>query len=236
MFETILLILAICAGFYIQTILGFGAAILALPILLLTLGLQDAVSFISVFFFLYSLYQMYKVRKAADMTTVYTLILGVIIGLIMGIQVLKIGHPVVLKKYLGAFIILYVVSRMAKIKKQKWMDKFGLLFGIGSGFFSGLFSVGGPFCVIYVHNKDFKIDVLRSTIILTLGITDLIKLPMLFASNLVNLQILKSAAIVFPFFVASIYLGNRSYAFIKEDLFHKIIMILLLISGISLLF
>ena len=230
-----LIIAGISLGFYVQTVAGFGSALLALPVLLTTLGLQEAVALISVFFFLFSCYQVFKNRKLADRDTVIKLIVGIALGLVAGILLLKYGRPLILKKGLGVFILIYVGYLLLKQKKIAWFDKFGLFFGFGSGFFSGLFSTGGPLCVVYVYNKMFNADVFRATVIVVLGLTDFIKLPLLIFSGILTPSVLLTALYVLPFFLLAIFLGQKTYKRINEDVFRKILMVLLVLSGVFLI-
>ena len=56
----LIIIIGVGIGFYIQTVAGFAAALVTLPIILKVLNIQEAVALMSIFFFLFSIILIYK--------------------------------------------------------------------------------------------------------------------------------------------------------------------------------
>ena len=233
--QLLVLITGISLGFYVQMIAGFGSALVALPILLTGMDIQEATAVLSMYFFAFSVIQIYKNYKLADRRTTVTMLIGTVFGIAVGIVLLKLGKPLILKKFLGIFILLYVASRLFKPRQIKWVDKAGLLFGFGSGIFSGLFSTGGPLCVVYVYNKMFKPDIFRATVIVILGLMDIIKLPVLIATNILNTEVAFKAIYAVPFFFLAMLLGKITYPKINEVFFRKMLLGLLFVSALFLI-
>lgn len=231
----IILIIGVGLGFYIQTVAGFAAALVALPIILSVLNLQEAIALMSIFFFIFSIVLIYQNWKLINKKIVIEMSIGVIAGLILGILILKLGSPIVLKKALGIFILFFVGHSYVKKKKVKLFNKLGILFGFFGGLFSGLFSTGGPLFVVYIYNKLDKSNVVRATIIGTLGITNFLRVPLLIYSDILSYQIFLVSLYVLPFFFLAIFLGHKTYHKINENIFRNVLMILLILSGVSLI-
>src|SRR5690606_30652560 len=107
---TVLLILeiGIFAGFYVQTVVGFAGSLIALPILLFGMQLPDAIAYISIFYLFSSVFLISKEWKNIDKKMILQLAVASVIGVVLGILVLTFSKPLVLKKALGVFILVYV--------------------------------------------------------------------------------------------------------------------------------
>ena len=109
--------IGIGVGFYVQTVVGFAASLFAIPILLSVLPMQQAIALMSVFLLLFSIVLVYKNWQSIEKKTVLELSIGIIIGLSAGVTILKTGSPVILKKLLGIFILLFIAYNYLKKKK-----------------------------------------------------------------------------------------------------------------------
>jgi len=222
-------------GFYIQTVAGFAAGLFAIPILISVLPMQEAIALMSVFLLIFSIILVYKNWNSIEKKTVLELSIGVVIGLSLGILILKTGNPVFLKRLLGGFTILFVLYHFLSQKKFKIPGKLGIFFGLAGGFFSGMFSAGGPTYVMYVYNRIDSASIFRATLIGILAITNTLRIPMLLVSDILTPDTLLIALYMLPVFIIALLLGNKTYHKINEGKFKTGLMILLGISGISLL-
>ena len=222
-------------GFYVQTVAGFAAGLFAIPILISVLPMQEAIALMSIFLLIFSVILVYKNWKKIEQKTVLELSVGVIIGLGVGILILKTGNPIFLKRLLGAFTILFVAYNFISRNKLKIPGNLGVLFGLAGGIFSGMFSAGGPPYVMYIYNRIDSASIFRATIIGILAVTNTLRVPMLVVSDILTPDTLLIAMYMLPVFIIALLLGNKTYHKVNEGKFKTILMILLGISGISLL-
>jgi uncharacterized membrane protein YfcA len=228
--------LGIFMGFFIQTVIGFAGALIALPILLLVLGLKDAIAYISIFYFFSSVYLIAQEWKYIDRKIIYKLALATILGVGLGIWVLAHGKPMFLKKGLGLFILLYVIYTIYTKDKVFKQPKLAFLFGLAGGFFSGLFSTGGPLYVIIVKNSAVTMKSFRATMLGILGLITAVRIPSLYTAGILNMEQLNYSLCIMPFFILAIYLGKKAYAKLNEVVLKRGVLVLLFLSGIMLLF
>ncbi len=233
--QIIILIIGISLGFFGQTISGFAAALIALPFILMVLSIQEAIAFLSVFFFIFSIILIPKNWDLINKKTIVEIIIGTVAGLILGIIILKFTNPIILKKFLAIFILLFVAHSHLKKKKVKAFSKLGVLFGFIGGLFSGLFSSGGAVYVVYIYNKLSGAKTIRATIIGTLGVVNITRVPMLIYADILTFDIFLLSLKILPFFLLSLYLGHKAYHKINEEIFKTILMIFLVLSAISML-
>lgn len=227
--------LGIFFGFFIQTMIGFAGAMVALPFLLMVMPLPDAVTYISIFYFISTPFYMYKEWKHIDQPLLKKLTFSSIIGLVLGIMLLIFGKPFILKTALGVFIILYVLYSLLNKKTIKPFYLAEYIFGFLGGFFSGIFSTGGPLYVIVVKNMTPDVRTFRATMFGVLGMVTLFRIPALIVGGALNTTHLINSLYILPFFILSLFLGKKLYLQLNENLLKKVILSLLFISGILLL-
>lgn len=231
----LILALGIFVGFYVQTVIGFAGSLIALPILLFAMELPDAIAYISIFYLFSSFFLIKKEWKNIDRSIILTLALTSVVGVVLGILLLTIAKPILLKKGLGVFILLYV-TYISFGKKKIRLNKLGInVFGVLGGFFSGLFSTGGPLYVICVENTVKEVKTFRATMIGVLGVVTITRVPALALSGILNSKHLEMTLLVLPVFLLAQFTGKLSFAKISENLFKKSLMVLLSISGLLLI-
>lgn len=235
--DTMLLLLSIgiFTGFFIQTITGFAGALIALPFLLMVMPLPDAIAYLSIFYMISTPFHVYKEWRFIDKILLKQLALSSFIGLIIGIIVLNYGQPMILKKALGAFIILFVSYSIFHQKEIKIFSKLKYFFGFLGGFFSGVFSTGGPLYLIIVKNETTDIRTLRATMFGVLGLITLMRIPVLAFEGILKMQQLYNSLFVLPFFILALVAGKKAYLKMNELLLKRLMLLLLFLSGLTLL-
>jgi uncharacterized membrane protein YfcA len=231
----LLLTIGIFTGFFIQTIIGFAGALIALPFLLFVMPLSEAVCYISIFYFISTPIYVYKEWEHIDKELVKKLALSSFIGVIVGIIVLTYGKPIILKKALGIFIILFVLNSLRINKVLPLITKMKHLFGFMGGFFSGLFATGGPIYVMLIKNETNDVKTFRATMFASLGLVTVMRIPILLFGGFLSWNQLYNSLYVLPFFILALFLGKKVYLKLDDVLIKKIILGLLFISGFLLL-
>ena len=231
----LLLTIGIFTGFFIQTIIGFAGALIALPFLLFVMPLSEAVCYISIFYFISTPIYVYEEWEHIDKELVKKLALSSFIGVIVGIIVLTYGKPIILKKALGIFIILFVLNSLRINKVLPLITKMKHLFGFMGGFFSGLFATGGPIYVMLIKNETNDVKTFRATMFASLGLVTVMRIPILVFGGFLSWNQLYNSLYVLPFFILALFLGKKVYLKLDDVLIKKIILGLLFISGALLL-
>ena len=231
-----ILAVAVFCGFFVQTLVGFAGSLVALPILLLGLKLPDAIAYISIFYLVSSSFMILREWKNIDRETILRLSLASVIGVVLGIIVLSYTKPVILKKALGIFILLYVLYVFLGKKDYVLGKKTNLAFGVMGGFFAGVFSTGGPHYVISVKNSIQEAKAFRATMMGVLALVTVIRVPALSISGILTMIHVKISLIILPVFFLAQFLGVKLFPKINEGQFKYILLVLLFLSGFSLLF
>lgn len=236
LYVLVILGIAIFCGFFVQTLIGFAGSLIALPILLLAVKLPDAIALISIFYLFSSAFMVHREWHNIDKDTIIRLTLTSLIGVVLGIAVLAYAKPVLLQTGLGIFILLYVgyvllgKTEVALGRKTNWA------FGVLGGFFSGVFSTGGPLYVISVKNSVQEAKTFRATMIGVLALVTVIRIPALSISGVLDLNHVKMSLVILPVFFLAQFLGTKLFPKINEVQFKKILLFILCLSGLALIF
>ncbi|SDH13509.1 hypothetical protein SAMN04488062_104246 [Flavobacterium omnivorum] len=232
----LLLIIGIFAGFFIQTVIGFGGALIALPFLLIVMPLSEAVSYISIFYLISSPIYVYKEWDQIDKNLLKKIAFSSFFGVLAGILVLVYGKPLILKQALGVFIILFVLNSFRVKKNVVILKKTKHILGFLGGFFSGLFSTGGPLYVIILQNETTDVKTFRATMFGTLALVTLMRIPVLIAGGVMSMTQVYNSFYVLPFFILALFLGKKVYLKLNEALIKRVVIALLFVSGVMLVF
>ncbi len=222
-------------GFLAQTVAGFSAGLFALPILLLVVDLQEASALLAPLFLAFSAFYMVKEWPAMDKRALLELGIGTTAGMVIGVYLLKVADPEILQRVLGGLILTYVLYRLTQRSSIALFERLGLLFGLVGGIVTGLYSAGGTFYVIYLHNKFEKGSVIRATVMGVLGLANIVRIPLLLQTEILTLESLRRSLLVLPALLLGLYAGEKLYARLNNTLFKRVLLALLTTAGVSLL-
>ncbi|MFC1615880.1 sulfite exporter TauE/SafE family protein [Patescibacteria group bacterium] len=235
MTEILIISIAIFIGFSVQTTAGFAATLASAPILLLIMPLPEAMAVLSILLLIFSIILVPQVWKKINKKICLEMALIGLIGLYFGTVLLKYGNPLFLKKAFGLFVLIYVIYSFLHKEKIKWINKVKIPFAALGGLFSGLFSSGGPFFIIYINNliKDHK--KIRATIIGIFGIINFARVPLLVQNKILTWELFIKSLYAIPALLLGCLVGHYIFKKMPQKTFKTTILVLLFISGISLI-
>ena len=146
----------------VQSLAGFGFALVAIALLPFFLELQLAIPLVLLMCLLSSMGLWIYYRDSFDWRAIAPLVLSALVSIPIGLVGLHYVPEALARKVLGAFIVLYVaydISRlvspiftMPSLESPRW----AYLFGAISGFLTGAFTTGGPPLVMYANSKEWS--------------------------------------------------------------------------------
>lgn len=182
-------------------------------------------------------YIVWKERKGISMKVCIPISILVVLGIIPGILFLKYGDTGFLKILFGGVVILCGIDmllreRAASVKKQSKLALTAI--GIISGIFCGLFGVGA-LLVAYISRTTKDQLQFRSNICVVFLIENTFRIILYACMGIFSLAVWKETLILLPFMFLGLsfglYLSKKS----GEKLVRRIVIILLILSGISLI-
>ena len=177
------------------------------------------------------------VRRNISIRRVLPFIVGGVIGIPIGVFLLRFIDAPDLKVGLGAFLIAYSIFGLA-VKLGPVFAKAGALsdgtIGFGSGIFGGIAGLSGPLMTIWCGLRGWSKNVQRGTwqpfhfVILTLTMVAHA------SQGLLTQEVWVLTLISVPALLVGAQLGLMAYNRVDENAFRKLVLVLLLISGVSL--
>ncbi len=232
MYLSSLIILVLSVAFFCESVIGFGGLLIALSVLSFFVEIKILTPTIIYVGFIASIIVLCTDRKTINWSLIVKNIIPIsFTGTILGVMLFNYASEVILLKVFAIFLIIVTVKSLifSKLKLIK-IFRTPLLF-LG-GVAHGLFSIGGPFTILAVKDEFKSKNSLRSTMAVYFAFFNFIRFLQL--TYLKKYEISEYFAmwwLIFPIFLA-VLLGYRIHLKLPEDLFKKIINLLLLLAGL----
>lgn len=236
MLKEILFLIVVFASNIIQAITGFAGTMLAMPASMILIGVNEAKSILNVMGIISCLILTIKNYKSINRKEFIKITIFMFIGMIFGISLFKIAPINILLKIYAVIIILIAVKNMFVKNKIALPNFIMILIILTAGIIHGMFVSGGSLLVIYAvsvleDKKEFRATLSPVWVLLNSYLMyDHIKMGF-FTANVIKLILIS----IIPL-IASMFLGNILHDKMNQNAFLKLTYILLLISGLLLIF
>ncbi len=225
---------------FIYSAIGFGSGMIAISIYAILYGQIDVfVPFFLLLCFPVELFISYKERKKIDYKEIFWLSLFVTPPLILGVYLLKnfSGNGIVyllgiIIAVLAVFYLFFEERLRFTFKSKLWLPMFGAI----SGILGSLFGIAGPPLIIYFKTKRVNKSYFRVILMSIFLLMSVLRIISYSCFGLFTERMFISLLPIMPFSLLGLFLGNMAHHKISESFFKKLTSIVLLISGVILIF
>lgn len=243
MIEEIWLVLIVVAlASLVRSAIGFGDALIAMPLLSSIISIKTASPLVAVTALFISVTIIltkgdFKVKSISKDYKLLDLIIACIIGIPIGIYLLRTVNEEYVKGFLGVVIILFAVFNLIKPELPRLKDeRFVHFFGLISGMLGGAYNTNGPPIVIYSLFKKLKPEEFRVVIQYVLIPTNVFIIAGHGITGLWSEKVIELMLYSVPVSIFCVLIGVKLSKFIKQDLFYKIVNVFLVVIGIRMFF
>lgn len=134
---------------FIRSALGFGEALIAVPLLALVMPVQVAAPLAVLVSITVAFIVILQDWRDVHLRSAGWLVLSTLFGIPLGLVLLKTVPESIIKAILGAFIIAFSLYSLAGRKPQLHNDRLAPLFGFAAGILGGAYGMNGPPLVVY---------------------------------------------------------------------------------------
>lgn len=223
-------ILFVCS--FIRSAVGFGDALLAMPLLAMIMSLKVASPIVALAGFVISLTILLCDRNAVDFKATWRLIVATIAGIPIGLWLLDHLPEHIVKWVLGITLISYgIVNLLAPKYPHLRHERYAFPFGFAAGILAGAYNTNGPPIAIYGILRRWSPDYFRATMqsyFLFSGIATIIGHGL---AGLWTPTVWYLSLWALPSVGLGIYLGGRVNRLIPQPMFSQIIFGLLIVVG-----
>lgn len=234
------LALVVCLAFFtagfVQTMAGFGSALVAVPLLACVLPMRVAVPVVCLLNLGLNAALAGRLRVHIQWRLYVWLLPAALPGMILGALGLGLVPSGVLEAVLGLSLLVFVWWQW---RPRACRRRVGRLMGVVAGFFSGLFGAllgaNGPPVVAWMACQDFPRDTVRATLTAYFFLAGLCVVATQAVGGLVTGRVFLLAALGLPALAAGILAGLVGCGRIGETGFRRLLLGLLAATGLSLL-
>lgn len=174
----------------------------------------------------------YKERKSVQWKVCLPLAGLVLLGDIPGILLLKNTNTQVIKGIFGFVIIAIGVEMLLREYMRKTKKSQLLLITIG--ILCGLYGIGALLAA-YMGRVTDNSSSFKGNLCIVFLIDNLFRLVMYGVTGIITLVTLKQSVVLFPFMALGLFLGMKGSSFLDEKKIKKLVIIMLILSGVSLI-
>ena len=205
-------VITIALGGFLRGFLGFGAALLIVPVLSAILTPEKALVIVFLIELPTVIYLMPGAFSQGDPKTVMPIILAMFFTIPIGVYFLVSTDPNIIKIVIS-LLVLSMVGLLASGWKPKNQIRLPTMLVAGglSGLISGAAGVGGPPFVTALMARNESPERTRSNIILSLNCMSLLTIANYFYSGLVTISLLIISLTLVPIYVGCTWYGARYF-------------------------
>lgn len=221
---------------FTKSILGFGEALVAVPLLALALDIQIASPVSMLMAASVTLMMVFRYWRSIDLQAIWRLTAAAVIGIPLGVVFLKNLPEAWLTGALGALLIvigLYYLLRPALPARPE--HYWAYLLGFSAGVLGGAYNIAGPALVIYGTLRRWQPEQFRATLQGFFMVINSVILIGHASAGFWTPDVLQLFALSIPAILLGFWIGHRVSPHIAPDSFAKLIYIALIVSGVFLI-
>lgn len=206
------------------SIIGFGSSNVNISPVELVLGFPSNIILV------------YKNRKKLNWRIYVPLTALIIAGSIPGAFMLKYVNAQYIKIFFGVVTVLIGIEMMLKeynLIKSRESKLIMFIVGVVSGVLCGLFGIG-ILLAAYVSSVTKSSSEFKANLSAVFVADNIFRIVLYSVLGVINLASLKQSAMLAPIMLLALFLGMKSSRLLDEKLAKKLVIVLLIISGVAL--
>ncbi len=236
--ETILpAAVVVVAGYTVFGLTGFGASIVALPLLAHLMPLRTAVPMMLIFDLTAGLTVGLRNRRVVARRELLHIVPYMLAGMAVGATALVNAPERILLGVLGAFVLAYAAFGLfAPAARAQIAAGWAAPLGVAGGVFTALFGTGGPLYTVYLARRIPDTTALRATLSALIVLSGIARLAIFTGVGLyAHGDALRLALWLLPCALLGVYVGSRTHARLAPRRIVQAIWVVLVVGGTSLL-
>lgn len=227
-------------AFVVRGMSGFGAGLIATPLLAFMLPMHVIVPVSGLLVFVLFVFLTIRDRNAVIWRELRLLAVPTVIGVVCGLFLFRSLDNSLLLFMLGGFLVAYAVYMLVVhwfgLPELRCSEKWAAPAGFAGAFIDTLFGGGGgTLVVIYMHARGIGKMQFRATVAVLWFIEMIARISGYTLAGYYTASTLLLVAVLLPMVWAGTWVGEHISNRISQEAFSRILAVMLLLSGISLL-
>jgi uncharacterized membrane protein YfcA len=215
---------------------GFGAALLAMPVLTFAVGVRAAAPLVALLTLVINVSLLAPVRRQLPWRRVAPLFAGSLFGIPLGVRFLAAADEQLVRTALGALLVATSLGlfRFGRLPLGGGVRP-ALLTGGVAGVLGGAFNTAGPPVLVYAAAQPWSKAETHAVLQLFFFGSGLVVATSHALAGLTNRGVLLAALAALPFLAAGSLAGHAVHRRISEERFRTLVRAALLVAGFALL-
>lgn len=231
-----LVLLIIAVATTVRALFGFGDALVAMPLLAMTIGLRTAAPLMALLSGTIAVTILWSTWRSVHVESAWRLVVSAICGVPIGAFLLKGAYEGAMTGVLGCVVFGFAAYSLWTPRKIVLnTDRWAYVFGFAAGLLGGAYNTNGPPIVIYGTFRHWTPEQFRATLqgfFISSGTAILITHG---AAGLWTRTVLVNYVAALPIVLIVVFIGGRFAGRFEADRFRRYVYFLLLILGSSLI-
>jgi uncharacterized protein len=237
-FQLVIFLIATFAAAVVTGLSGFAFGLVAASIWLFVLSPVQSAILIVAYGLIVQGYAVWKLRRALDWQRIWPFIAGAAIGVPIGVWALTLANPGYVRSCVGAFLIVFALwSLFRPALKPVTFGGAAAHASVGflNGILAGITGLAGILVTIWSGLRGWPRDQQRA-VFQPVGVAIFAMTAVwLGAKGTISAETIWLFALGLPALLAGTWLGLKLYGRLDEAGFRKVVLVLLLISGVALM-
>jgi uncharacterized membrane protein YfcA len=234
---TVLIIAVVLIAAFIQSLSGFGFAVIIMPLITFVVGLQVAAPMVALTALTVYTINLVRYRRAINYKEVLRLGIVSALGVPLGVWALTNLDESLVKQVMGLILIAYAIYALARpatsyVLSRYWVYPAGFL----SGCLAGAYNAPGPPVIVYGSLRKWPRDEFRAVLQSIFFLNGALVVTLHLLTRRVTVEVLTFYIFALPALALGILVGSRVDRFVDRNRFRMIVTVMILVLGLALVF
>jgi uncharacterized membrane protein YfcA len=225
------------AAVLMQSLVGFGSAMVAMALLPYRLGLPVAAPLVALIAATLEALVLVRYRESLNWRAIWQLSMGMVAGVPLGVLALSRVEARILLPVLGGVIVAYALYalldwRLPELRDSRWAFGFGLL----AGLLGGAYNVSGPPVIAFGHCRRWPPPEFKGNLQAFFLVGDALVVVGHAAMGNLTSVVWRNYLLALPAIALGVVAGLALDRFIRPQAFRRLALIVLVVLGTRLLF
>jgi uncharacterized protein len=237
-FDLAIFLFGTVAAAFVTGLSGFAFGMVAAAVWFYALPPPQASALIAAYALLVQGYAVWKLRHLLDPHRLMPFILGSALGIPVGVAALRWASPIYLRIGVGLLLVLFSLYNLARPQlpqmKQAGRVADGAV-GVLNGVIGGATGLAGIVTVIWTSMRGWSRDEQRAVFQPT-GVASFLMIIVAFGGiGIITVETMRLFLLGLPVLAVGTWLGWMLYGKLDEGAFRRVVLVLLLLSGLALM-
>lgn len=224
---------AVVASAFLQSTVGFGFSLLAVPVMAMAMPTKEAVVVCGGLSLVLAGAQALAEREHGDRPVIARMVAGVVVGAPLGLVVLTVTTGRQLRFVLGAVILVYVLVTLRGVSVRRASSAVDIGAGVAAGTLNTALSANGPAVIMALHPRHLSPAQFRATVAGVFAVSNVLAVSLYTATGRYDRESLVLVACGLPLLAAGYLVGARQRHRVRPERHRAAVLGLLALTGVT---